>query len=245
MAKTNKNSGAPATAPGKPTKSIAQYLQSNKLALGTDMTKADWMKLGQQLLVAHQSVPFLIGDWLLHGDSCDYTSEELYADIEGLFGITKKTIQDYKSISKNCVIRVATLSFSHHACVMSLDAADQEAFLHEARDQKLTVARLKERVAEFKARRIIQEAKPAEDKKAENDANPPEPIDAGTLQHAEIHEHFWNEHNFDVKCKGVPNLLQRILDEAGRDVVRDQLMREDTALEIIMWLKDRFNLEGV
>ena len=93
--------------------------------------RSQWEQLGQLLFRFDHSLQWLIGDWLLQGESNHWGQHEQIADE---LGYQVKTLYDYRYVARNVPfgLRSDALSFGHHKLVAHLDAARQERWLAKA-----------------------------------------------------------------------------------------------------------------
>ena len=90
--------------------------------------KSQWQQLGQLLFRLEHSMQWLIGDWLLQGESNKWGWHE---QIAAELGYEVKTLYDYRYVARNVPFSVRTenLSFGHHKLVAHLDETEQRQWL--------------------------------------------------------------------------------------------------------------------
>jgi len=91
-----------------------------------------WAAMGMQLQRSLKVLPFLLGDWLNHGER-EYG--ETYTQAIDLFDYSLQTMTNYKWVCDRVPIEVRrpNLSFSHHAVVARFADTDvQELWLDKA-----------------------------------------------------------------------------------------------------------------
>ena len=93
--------------------------------------KRSWERLGQLLFRFDHSIQWLIGDWLLQGESHNWGKHEEIADE---IGYDVKTLYDYRYVARNVDFSVRTeiLSFGHHKLVAHLETDQQSQWLGKA-----------------------------------------------------------------------------------------------------------------
>ena len=93
--------------------------------------KDHWEQLGRFLFRLDHSIQWLIGDWLLHGESNQWGKHEEIAD---KLGYEVKTLYDYRYVARNVHFSVRTekLSFGHHKLVAHLQTKEQVQWLRKA-----------------------------------------------------------------------------------------------------------------
>lgn len=93
--------------------------------------KRNWELLGQLLFRLDHSMQWLIGDWLLQGESKRWGQHE---DIARALNYEVKTLYDYRYVARHVHFSVRTdkLSFGHHKLVAHLERAQQGHWLRKA-----------------------------------------------------------------------------------------------------------------
>jgi len=126
----------------------------NRLIIDKSVTLNEWKEIGRGLSNLEKSVQFFIGDWIRFGNDelgIKYTDPKVYDELVQITGYTRKTLQDYKSISeRTSSIRIEDLSFSHHQQVASLPPEQQKKLLMMASKQKLSKNELRQEVKRLK-----------------------------------------------------------------------------------------------
>jgi hypothetical protein len=99
-----------------------------------------WVDMGRLLAKLEGSLQWLIGDWIVYGESIQW------GDIPALakeLGFSDQTLHDYAYVARKIdfSIRIEKLSFAHHRLVAALPREQQiEALEWAAAQDKLTVA---------------------------------------------------------------------------------------------------------
>ena len=99
------------------------------LALAPD--RDSWEKLGQLIFRLDGAMQWLIGDWLLQGESNSWGKHEQIADA---LGYDVKTLYDYRYVARHVPydMRHEDLSFGHHKLVARLESEVQQLWLERA-----------------------------------------------------------------------------------------------------------------
>lgn len=115
-----------------------------------DLTQEEADELGKILSIMDSSVQFWVGDWAnfyAQGISNQFEMAAVYDRLAELFGMNRKTIQNYawicRRIDASC--RQEALNFTHHFEVARLVKDDQKVaeILVTAADKKLSVRELR------------------------------------------------------------------------------------------------------
>ena len=95
--------------------------------------KRNWELLGQLLFRLDHSIQWLIGDWLLQGETNQWGQHE---EIARALNYEVKTLYDYRYVARNVhfSVRNEKLSFGHHKLVAHLETAEQGRWLRKAAD---------------------------------------------------------------------------------------------------------------
>jgi|GEM_PF-2867130 len=95
------------------------------------MNREKWLELGDLLFRFHQSIQWLIGDWLIYGDDNEWGETE---EIAKQFGYDVTTLYDYKYVANSVPFELRTdrLTFGHHKLVASKEAEEQQYWLQLA-----------------------------------------------------------------------------------------------------------------
>jgi hypothetical protein len=125
------------------------------LTINTLLTYQEWEFLGEKLQLCHKSILFLIGDWLLWGEST--FNEEFSQAIEAR-GYAVQTLLNARWVASRVdrSRRRESLTWSHHLEVASLEPADQERFLLQAVTEDWRVRELRHAICEFKGRKVAE-----------------------------------------------------------------------------------------
>ena len=105
------------------------------LQFSGDLTLDEWKSLAPSLGQAARSVAFVIGDWLVYGDSLFGTdgppnkrvASALYEFASQYTGIDTQTLQNFAYVSRNVPypLRTEQLSWEHHRLLAKLPEPDQ------------------------------------------------------------------------------------------------------------------------
>ncbi len=129
--------------------------------------KRNWELLGQLLFRLDHSIQWLIGDWLLQGETNRWGQHEAIAQA---LNYEVKTLYDYRYVARNVHFSVRTdkLSFGHHKLVAHLDTAEQDRWLRKAAAGDLdgdaglsrpwSISRLRRELSDFPALEAKQES---------------------------------------------------------------------------------------
>ncbi len=139
--------------------------------LGIDPTsvskdKRNWELLGQFLFRLDHSIQWLIGDWLLQGETNQWGKHE---EIAQALDYEVKTLYDYRYVARNVHFSVRTekLSFGHHKLVAHLETEQQGRWLSKAANGDIdgetglakpwSISRLRRELSDFPALEENQE----------------------------------------------------------------------------------------
>ena len=123
------------------------------LVLSEDITKEEWMKIGEGLHFVKESAQIWIGDWARFGERKGfYTDTKTYDEIEKATGYNRKTIRNFKYVAEKIPssLRKDDLTFSHYEQVAPLDFEKQEKLLNLASEEKLSYRELRKEVRKEK-----------------------------------------------------------------------------------------------
>lgn len=102
-----------------------------------DISRDEWIALGQKLGSAGRSIGFLIGDWLNYGNGKGSWGDT-YSEAMKITGLENKTLRNYASVSRkvHLSLRKDNLPFEVHCKVAPIkDPQDQEKWLKIAQKQ--------------------------------------------------------------------------------------------------------------
>lgn len=110
-----------------------------------DIDKSEWEQIGGILRRLEGSLQWLIGDWFVYGS---HRWGDMYESVAESMGYNPKTLRDYAYVARNVElsIRIDILSFAHHQLVAGKSDEEQIYWLTRARDEKLTVAKLRKAI---------------------------------------------------------------------------------------------------
>lgn len=99
-----------------------------------------WEALGKQLAGFHRGIQWLLGDWLIYGEGRGDWGDT-YTQALDATALDYQTLCNYKWVASKIPhqVRRSDVSWSHHAEVASLPAADQMRWLKVASDEKLNL----------------------------------------------------------------------------------------------------------
>ncbi|MCY4537808.1 MAG: hypothetical protein OXE52_06215 [Chloroflexi bacterium] len=134
---------------------------------GLSRNKRNWELLGQLLFRLDHSIQWLIGDWLLQGETNRWGKHE---EIARALNYEVKTLYDYRYVARHVHFSVRTdkLSFGHHKLLAHLEAAEQARWLRKAADGDIdretgvsrpwSISRLRRELSDFPALQENQES---------------------------------------------------------------------------------------
>lgn len=126
----------------------AFVLTPTGLAIDGDMTLPDWQELGHFLKMMDDSMQWLVGDFIAHGEILGYGDQKKIADD---FGFKYGTVRVYASVARNVnlLIRINSLTFAHHQLVAGIkDERKQVYWLQEADKHEWSVSQLRNAMAD-------------------------------------------------------------------------------------------------
>jgi hypothetical protein len=111
--------------------------------LRPDVTYEQWMEYGKRLKETIWGTPFAVGDWINIAESAPWG--EKYSQGMDMLGIDYSRLANYASVAKRvpAVIRVKSLSWSHHAAVAALPPEGQCYVLALAEADEMSVQELR------------------------------------------------------------------------------------------------------
>lgn len=109
------------------------------LEIDTPPTQEEWQQAGEILFKLEGSIQWLIGDWLVYGESVQWGDVPAIA---AALGREPKTLYEYTYISRSVQfsIRMENLTWTHHQQVAALSPEQQTQALAYAAENKLSVA---------------------------------------------------------------------------------------------------------
>lgn len=117
---------------------------NNQLVFKDGTTYNQWRDFGYKLQEVNNGLQFIIGDWARFGETSKYTSSGRYNELEEITGISRRTLQDYKSVADRVGDRRRVdLSFAHHREVAYLSPEVQVKILRRAAEDKMSVRQLR------------------------------------------------------------------------------------------------------
>ena len=120
---------------------------------GQELSFADWVDQGRRLGLMGRSAGWWIGDWLQYGN---FMYGERYTRAARVTGYDAQTLMNMVYVASRIEPdrRRQKLSWSHHAEVVALSPADQDAWLERAEQEHLSVRCLREGIR--RRRRALQ-----------------------------------------------------------------------------------------
>lgn len=111
-----------------------------------EATQDEWEYLGVILRQLNVSIQWLIGDWLVYGQSRFPNDRE---EIARLLDLDLHTLDNYAWVARSVPysLRKESLSFGHHALIAALPENEQSGWLEEAETHQWSVAALRSRIA--------------------------------------------------------------------------------------------------
>jgi hypothetical protein len=109
---------------------------------GSDLPYEEWLRVGGRLGVAGRSAGWWLGDWLRYGTARYGTK---YTAALRVTGYDRQTLMNmvYVATRFDASRRRESLSWSHHAELAGLEAAEQDQWLERACADRLTVRELR------------------------------------------------------------------------------------------------------
>ena len=111
-----------------------------------DPTFQEWADAGPRLMALEQALPWIIGDWLLYGET---KWGEMYAQAMDVTNYSYSRLSTFVYVCRAIPIgrRRDDLSFGHHEVVAPLEPDEQDAWLQIAASRKLSVHDLARAIA--------------------------------------------------------------------------------------------------
>lgn len=102
----------------------------------------DWRELGGFLTAVEKSLQWLIGDWIVMGET---VYGQTYAELSALTGYAISTLTDYAYVARNVEfsMRIENLSFTHHQIIVAMPPDEQRYWLSEAAANGWSTAELR------------------------------------------------------------------------------------------------------
>lgn len=150
-----------------------------------------WEHIGSQLSSLHKGISWLIGDWLLFGESQTEWGEKYAQAIDGT-QLDVQTLANYKWVSKTIdqARRRPTLSWSHHLLVCGLTPEQQEIMLTRAAAGKWSCSQMRRAAGVIKegGKEAGLKFDPTKDDKEEElrFRNPPTPLESAQAAFAAL-----------------------------------------------------------
>lgn len=185
------------------------------LIIKGEFTQGQWEELGNELSRTSKSLMWLIGDWLLAGESKGYLPRGKLDQACELFGIAKETAKQATRVCKSLesCLRRHDLSFHHHKEVAGRD--DAVELLELAAEKRLTVAELRE-VKKHRQRNEAPKVSSASGKRGEA---------SWSFQVGDCRELPFNNDEFDLVFCSPPYEAQRTYSELEFNLSGDEFVQ--------------------
>jgi N6-adenosine-specific RNA methylase IME4 len=114
-----------------------------------EFVRSQWEELGYELARNSKSLMWIVGDWLLAGESVGYLTRGKIDEACKVFGIESETARKAAQVCRliESGMRIPLLSFTHHAVAANSNQAVE--LLEWAVENDATVKELRERKKEF------------------------------------------------------------------------------------------------
>jgi len=118
-----------------------------------NMSFEQWEAAGRELMQMGRAWQWWVGDWVLYGEQ---NYGEKYAQAIELTGMEYGTLANVISVARkvDSSRRREDLSWSHHVEVAPLPPREQDKWLDRAREEGMTLARLRSSLSATKAGRV-------------------------------------------------------------------------------------------
>lgn len=106
-----------------------------------------WKDTGSDFVRKHDGLQWLIGDWLVEGQS-SFGEKTAYAEAEAITGKKRQTLYQFASVAKRVLpcMRHTNLTWEHHQIVAPLEPDNQRAWLDIAEKRNWTAKQLRAEV---------------------------------------------------------------------------------------------------
>ena len=110
-----------------------------------DLTMAEWLRMGEELMTLANAVAWAIGDWLLYGES---RYGEAYAQAIQVTRLSYQTLANMRWVAGRIPPerRHPALSWSHHVEVAALDPDAQDYWLNRAEEEGMSRDELRQAI---------------------------------------------------------------------------------------------------
>ena len=118
-------------------------LSETGIEFHADLTKHEWIELGEKLARVGKSIGFIIGDWINYGEK---QWGQMYAEAIEKTGFDYGTLRVYAHVARRVelLLRNNNLDFIHHSVIAKLKSPDdQKKWLDAAEKHKLSARRLR------------------------------------------------------------------------------------------------------
>lgn len=137
----------------KPAALLFEHLTLRGLQLPSDLSYAQWEKIGRSLYGIGRSLQWAVGDWLNYGEA---KFGEKASQAMSAVGYEYQTLANCRWVCERVEFsRRRELPFSLHAEVAALDPSDQDRWLDRAETNNWTRAKLREALG--KGRKALSE----------------------------------------------------------------------------------------
>ena len=132
------------------TKTDCCDVSANGITFHRQPTAEEWQQLGDAIATTQKGLMWIVGDWLLAGESGGYIERGKHQEACERFGIAYQTAATAGKVCRafNSCMRMQDLSFSHHELVANRE--DAAELLKWAAENKATLKELREEKQRFK-----------------------------------------------------------------------------------------------
>lgn len=133
------------------------HVTKTSLTLIDSLSQPDWEKIGEQLTLMEGAVQWWIGDWLNFGEK---TYGETYRAAAISTGYDDGYLQNLASVARKVESshRCEDLKWTHHREIAALEPEQQVEMLAHARNGKLSVRDLRDKVKQTYQPQLVEEA---------------------------------------------------------------------------------------
>jgi DNA (cytosine-5)-methyltransferase 1 len=120
-------------------------VSANGITFHRQPTAEEWQQLGDAIATTQKGLMWIVGDWLLAGESGGYIERGKHREACERFGIAYQTAAQAVRVCRafpECCMRIQHLTFNHHQLVANRE--DAVELLEWAAEKKATVKELRE-----------------------------------------------------------------------------------------------------
>ena len=154
-AEIGRSTGVAVPSPGSP----AQAIGLNRVAWlpADELPLSAWVEVGRRLGAIGRGVAWWIGDWVNYGN---VRYGQKYTRAARITGYDRQTLMNMALVASRFELgrRRPSLSWSHHAAVVGLPSAEQDAWLDRAVKDRLAVHCLREEMRAERRPRVASGA---------------------------------------------------------------------------------------